>query len=199
MLKKLDDIKKRYEFLSQQLADSAVIADMGTWQRYSKEQSDLTETVEKYEEYLTCEREMTDSFALAETESDQEMKKMLLDEGYACKERLAGLKDELKIPKDYKDRIVEVEKYCTKPELEMLFIIAEQMESEFEKVKSTTSPKTFSKEHIVYNRRRYDNSTSYYRHYFGDRAELLVESIKRYKQLKGKHQRGELYLADLLK
>lgn len=109
------------------------------------------------------------------------------------------LKDELKIPKDYKDRIVEVEKYCTKPELEMLFIIAEQMESEFEKVKSTTSPKTFSKEHIVYNRRRYDNSTSYYRHYFGDRAELLVESIKRYKQLKGKHQRGELYLADLLK
>ena len=59
------------------------------------------------------------------------------------------LKDELKIPKDYKDRIVEVEKYCTKPELEMLFIIAEQMESEFEKVKSTTSPKTFSKEHIV--------------------------------------------------
>ena len=106
MLKKLDDIKKRYEFLSEQLADSAVIADMGTWQKYSKEQSDLTETVEKYEEYLACEREMTDAFALAETESDQEMKKMLLDEGYDCKERLAKIKDELKIlllPKDKND------------------------------------------------------------------------------------------------
>ena len=61
MLKKLDDIKKRYEFLSEQLADSAVIADMGTWQRYSKEQSDLTETVEKYEEYLSLQDKLTPS------------------------------------------------------------------------------------------------------------------------------------------
>ena len=61
MLKKLDDIKKRYEFLSEQLADANVIADMGTWQKYSKEQSDLTETVEKYEEYLACEQEMSDA------------------------------------------------------------------------------------------------------------------------------------------
>ena len=106
MLKKLADIKKRYEFLSEQLADADVIADMGTWQKYSKEQSDLTETVEKYEEYLACEREMTDVFALAETETDPEMKKMLLDEGYACKEKLASLKEELKIfllPKDKND------------------------------------------------------------------------------------------------
>jgi len=106
MLKKLADIKKRYEFLSEQLADSAVIADMGTWQRYSKEQSDLTETVEKYEEYLNVEREMTDTFKIAETETDAEMKKMLTDEGYVCKEKLATLKDELKIlllPKDKND------------------------------------------------------------------------------------------------
>ena len=106
MLKKLADIKKRYEFLSEQLADSAVIADMGTWQRYSKEQSDLTETVEKYDEYLNVEREMADAFEMAETESDAEMKKMLTDEGYACKEKLAVLKDELKIlllPKDKND------------------------------------------------------------------------------------------------
>ncbi len=106
MLKKLADIKKRYEFLSEQLADSAVIADMGTWQRYSKEQSDLTETVEKYEEYLNVEREMTGAFEMAETETDAEMKKMLTDEGYDCKEKLAKLKEELKIlllPKDKND------------------------------------------------------------------------------------------------
>ena len=106
MVKKLDDIKKRYEFLSQQLADLEVIADKGTWQRYSKEQAELTETVEKYEEYLATEREMTDAFAIAETETDSEMKKMLLDEGYDCKERLASIKDELKIlllPKDKND------------------------------------------------------------------------------------------------
>ena len=106
MLKKLDEIRKRYTFLSEKLADNEVIADMATWQKYSKEQSDLTETVQKYEEYLETERQMTDAFALAETETDAEMKKMLLDEGYACKERLAVLLGELKIlllPKDKND------------------------------------------------------------------------------------------------
>ena len=106
MFKKLDEIKKRYEFLSQQLADTAVIADMGTWQKYSKEQAELTETAEKYEEYLKTEKEMKDAFDSAEIETDGEMKKLLLDEGYDCKERLAEIKDELKIlllPKDKND------------------------------------------------------------------------------------------------
>ena len=106
MFKKLDELLKRYEFLSVQLSDPSVIADMGTWQKYSKEQADLTETAEKYNEYLAKEREMNDLFALAEEESDQEMKKLLLDEGYACKERLSELVGELKIlllPKDKND------------------------------------------------------------------------------------------------
>ena len=106
MLKKLDAIKQRYEFLSGKLADNDTLADMSLWQKYSKEQAELTETVEKYEEYLKTEREMQDSFALADEETDAEMKKMLLDEGYACKERLATLLGDLKIlllPKDKND------------------------------------------------------------------------------------------------
>ena len=106
MLKKLADLKLRYEFLSEKLSDASVIADMSTWQKYSKEQSDLTETVEKYDEYLKIEQEMSDAFALAETETDAEMKKLLTDEGYVCKEKLAKIKDELKIlllPKDKND------------------------------------------------------------------------------------------------
>ncbi len=106
MFKKLDELLKRYQFLSEKLSDSEVIADMGTWQKYSKEQSDLTETAEKYTEYLTKEKEMQDAFDLSELETDAEMKKMLLDEGYACKERLAEIVGELKIlllPKDKND------------------------------------------------------------------------------------------------
>ena len=106
MLKKLDGILQRYIFLSEQLADSAVIADMPTWQKYSKEQSELRETAEKYEEYLKAEKEMQDAFALAEEETDAEMRKLLNDEGYACKEKLASLLGELKIlllPKDKND------------------------------------------------------------------------------------------------
>ena len=106
MFKKLADLKIRYEFLSEKLADASVIADMGTWQKYSKEQADLTETVEKYNEYLQTEKEMQDAFALAETETDAEMKKLLLDEGYDCKERLSQMVNDLKIlllPKDKND------------------------------------------------------------------------------------------------
>ena len=106
MFKKLEELLKRYEFLSVQLSDPDVIADMGTWQKYSKEQADLTETAEKYSEYLTKEKEMNDAFALAELETDGEMKKLLLDEGYACKERLTEMVGELKIlllPKDKND------------------------------------------------------------------------------------------------
>ncbi len=106
MLKKLDDILKRTDFLSEQLLDPAIIADMSVWQKYSKEHADLRETAEKYREYLECQRQMEDAFALAEEETDAEMKKLLSDEGYVCKERLAALREELKIlllPKDKND------------------------------------------------------------------------------------------------
>ena len=106
MFKKLADIKNRYQFLSEKLSDNEVISDMSLWQKYSKEQADLTETVEEYEKYLETERQMTDAFALAETETDTEMKKMLLDEGYECKEKLAQIQENLKIlllPKDKND------------------------------------------------------------------------------------------------
>ena len=106
MFKKLDEIVKREEFLSEQLLNPDVIADMGVWQKYSKEHSDLRETADKYREYMETERQMNDAFLLAEEETDAEMKKMLLDEGYLCKERLAKIKDELKIlllPKDKND------------------------------------------------------------------------------------------------
>jgi len=106
MFTKLEEIKKRYVFLSEKLADTQVLADMSVWQKYSKEQADLTETVETYEKYLSTQKEMQDAFALAETETDGEMKKLLTSEGYACKERLAELVNELKIlllPKDKND------------------------------------------------------------------------------------------------
>lgn len=108
-------------------------------------------------------------------------------------------KDRLKIPSDYREKIISVEKYCTKPELEMLLILAENMEAEYEKVKSALSPKAFAKRHIMFNRQRYDNSTAFYREYFGGRCELLVACIRKYRSLKGSHGKDEHYLAELLK
>ena len=106
MFKKLDDILARYERLSGEMADPDVIAQPERWTQCAKEHADLAETAEKYLEYKKTEREMNEAFAAAETEEDREMKQLLADEGYACKERLAAIVTDLRIlllPKDKND------------------------------------------------------------------------------------------------
>ncbi len=106
MLTKLDAILQRYHFLSEKLADADVLSDTSTWQKYSKEHAEISETAEKYQEYLQTQEEMTAAFETAESETDAEMRKLFFDEGYACKEKLAALLSELKIlllPKDKND------------------------------------------------------------------------------------------------
>ena len=106
MIKKLEDILAKYRALSEQMADPAVIADPEKWTKCAKEHSDCSESAEKYLEYKQVEKEMEDAFAAAETETDAEMKDMLVQEGYACKEKLAAINAELRIlllPKDKND------------------------------------------------------------------------------------------------
>ena len=114
--------------------------------------------------------------------------------------RIGDVQNEvLKIPEDYREKIIKVEKYCTKPELEMLLIISEGLVMEFEKQKSSVSPKDFAKKHIRCGKRKYDNSTQFYLDYYGTDPDALVDAIKEYKRIKGAHKKDELYLADLLK
>lgn len=110
-----------------------------------------------------------------------------------------GQNEKLEIPSEYKDKITLVEKYCTKPELEMLLIISEELADEYEKVKSKMKPKTFAKDNIRCGRRKYDNSTAFYEEYFGPDCEKPVDAIKAYKQHNGSHKKDEHYLAELLK
>lgn len=107
--------------------------------------------------------------------------------------------DKLTIPADYKEKIIGIEKYCTMPELEMLLIISEGLVKEYGKVKSGMGPKDYAKANIVYNRKRYDNSTQFFEDYYGGNFKKLVAAIQEYKRIKGSHRKDELYLADLLK
>ena len=109
------------------------------------------------------------------------------------------LSDILQIPKEYQEKIDAVEKYCTKPELEMLLIISENMVDKFEKVKSKKKAKTFAKENIKCGRKNYKNDTAFYREYYGNNSTLLVETIKQYRHQNGSHKKDEHYLAELLK
>lgn len=94
----------------------------------------------------------------------------------------------------------EIYKYCTKPELEMLLILNEGLEKEYEKVKSSQSPKTFAKKNIRYNGKKYDQSSEFLEAYYGGpNVKNLIDNIKKYKTYKRQHDRDELYLADILK
>ena len=107
--------------------------------------------------------------------------------------------DTLKIPKELIPQIQTQKKFCTKPELEMLLIIAENKVAEFEKVKSKQKPKSFCKKNVSFNRKKYDNSTAFFEDYFQDNIDLLIYAITEYHRTHGKHKTGEGYLFDLLK
>lgn len=106
--------------------------------------------------------------------------------------------EKLTIPSEYKTKIVEEAKYCTKPELEILLIISAGLYNEYEKVKSKMKPKDFAKQHIKLGKKRYNNSTQFYRDYYGNDVDSLVNAIEEYRRKKGSHKKDELYLADLL-
>jgi len=103
--------------------------------------------------------------------------------------------DKLTIPKDIKDKIDSEEKYCTKPEFEMLIIISEGLYNEYQKVKSKKKPKIFAKERIKCNGKRYNNSQAWIREYFDE--EKIKHALSEYKRLT-MHKKNELYLMDLI-
>lgn len=110
--------------------------------------------------------------------------------------------DKLVIPRDLRNIVScdEIYKYCTKPELEMLLIINEGLEKEYEKVKSIQSPKVFAKKYIKCNGVKYDQSSTFLEEYYGgSNIDNLINNIIRYKNYKKQHEKDELYLADLLK
>ena len=107
--------------------------------------------------------------------------------------------DKLVIPQEYKDKIGTIKKYCTKPELEILLILAFNLEKEYEKVKSKMKAKDFAKNNIIINKKHYNNSTSFYAEFFGNNSNLLIKCLKDYKQYNGSHLKDEHYLEELLK
>ncbi len=109
------------------------------------------------------------------------------------------MSDALRIPKEFPHIIESQYKFCTKPELEILLIIAENLTVQYEKVKSKKRPKTFCKENVSFNQIRYNNSTAYFGEYFGRNIDRLIYAITEYHRTHGKHQSDEGYLFDLLK
>ena len=105
-LLKLEEIYRRYCELSDKLADPAVISDTAEWTKIAKDQAEIAEVSQKYEQYLSVVKRMTDAEQAEKTETDAEMRELLSEEIRECSEQSAVLKEELKIallPKDKND------------------------------------------------------------------------------------------------
>jgi len=103
MKEKLETIKKRYHELSEELMNPEVMNDFKKVKTLSKEQSDLKEIVIKYEELLTCEKNLNEAKSLV---NDIDFKEMAELEYQENSEKLIKINEELEyllIPKDEND------------------------------------------------------------------------------------------------
>ena len=103
---KIREIYNRYGLLTQKLSDGSVAVGGEEWSKIAKEQSELAEPAQKYEEYLVTERALTQAEEAVKVETDAEMRELLNEEIFSCKKRLEEIEGELKIlllPKDKND------------------------------------------------------------------------------------------------
>ncbi|MGR5962638.1 peptide chain release factor 1 [Bacillus paranthracis] len=114
MLDRLQAVENRYEKLNELLSDPAIISDSNKLREYSKEQSDIQETVEVYREYKDVREQLKDAKAMLEDKLDAEMREMVKEEVSELESQEKTLSERLKIllvpkdPNDDKNVIVEV-------------------------------------------------------------------------------------------
>ncbi len=106
MIEKLKLIKERFDALTADIADPAVLADTKVWQVKVKEHSSLMPLMEEYDRYLKFEKDFNDANAMLQSEADSDMREMLKEEVQSNKEKMAQSEENLKIlllPKDEND------------------------------------------------------------------------------------------------
>lgn len=100
MFNRLDAIEKRYNELNSELVKPEILNDFNKLKELSKEQSDLKETVETYEEYKKTDDNLRQAEAM---ENDPELKEIAQSEIIKLSKQLEELKEKLEIllvPKD---------------------------------------------------------------------------------------------------
>ena len=114
-LNKLAEIEARYEALTEQLGKAEVLADNSVYQKTAKARADLTEIVEKFQEWKTISKGVADTKALVdESSSDPEMKAMAHEELMDLEKRQERIEQELNVlllprdPNDEKNVVLEI-------------------------------------------------------------------------------------------
>lgn len=114
MFDRLQAVEDRYERLNELLSDPEVVNDSKKLREYSKEQSDIQETVMTYREYKEVKEQLADAKAMLEDKLDAEMREMVKEEISELEPRIEELEARIKIllvpkdPNDDKNVIMEI-------------------------------------------------------------------------------------------
>lgn len=114
MFDRLQAVEDRYERLNELLSDPDVVSDNKKLAQYSKEQSDIQETVEVYREYKSIKEQIADAKEMLDEKLDPDMKEMVKEELKELEVQVPGLEERLKVllipkdPNDSKNVIMEI-------------------------------------------------------------------------------------------
>ena len=110
---KLEQLEKRFDELTQQMADPAVISDADQYRKVTKAQAEFSEIVGKYREWKDTEDSLSQARAMLQ-EKDPELRVMAEEEVAQLEPQLARIEEEIKIlllpkdPNDDKNVVLEI-------------------------------------------------------------------------------------------
>jgi peptide chain release factor 1 len=105
IMSKLASLTKRYEELNHLMAQPEVLSDIQQLQQYSREHSELSDVVQKYNQVVETDRQIAEAQELYESE-EGEMRDLAFDELEQLKQRKEQLLEEVQLallPKDIMD------------------------------------------------------------------------------------------------
>ena len=114
MLEKLEDIKKKYEDIEQQMNDPEVTGDMKRFIKLNKDYKELQPFIKAYNTYSNILANLDSTKELLHTEKDEEMRAMAKDELTELHHRKKEVEEEIRLmlipadPQDKKNAIVEI-------------------------------------------------------------------------------------------
>jgi peptide chain release factor 1 len=110
---KLDQLEKRFDELTQQMADPAVIGDAELYRKVTKAQAELAGTVSLYRQWKNVENGLSQARAMLQ-ESDAELRAMAEEEVARLEPEKARIEEEIKVvllpkdPNDEKNVVLEI-------------------------------------------------------------------------------------------
>ncbi len=114
VLDRLQAVEYRYEKLNELLSDPSVVNDPKRLREYSKEQSDIQETVTVYREYKGIREQIADAKTMLEDKLDADMREMVKEEISDLEAQEKELAEKLRLllipkdPNDDKNVIIEI-------------------------------------------------------------------------------------------